>query len=137
MSSSFDLFIDNENPNVTCPTAEAVNVTVGTAEGMVIWMPEMATAIDVVDGNLSTSCTMSSGGVTVMSNDLFPEGVSLVTCNATDDAGNTGMCQFNVTVNGKSIINCLIHKPNINISILLICDVFSFMGWWSSSIVLL
>ena len=56
---------------------------------MVTWTPPTAT--DNV-GVASVTCDPTSGSV-------FPVGTTAVTCTATDLAGNTSTCTFNVTVN--------------------------------------
>lgn len=48
-------------------------------------------AADVVDGPVAVSCDPASGAT-------FPLGVTTVTCAASDEAGNEGTAQFDVTV---------------------------------------
>ena len=50
-----------------------------------------ASANDAVDGPVATSCSPASGGT-------FSMGITMVTCNATDAAGNVGYGSFSVTV---------------------------------------
>jgi hypothetical protein len=50
-----------------------------------------ASASDIVDGSVSTSCAPSSGST-------FALGTTTVTCSATDSNGNTGSASFGVTV---------------------------------------
>src|SRR5207244_1373588 len=50
-----------------------------------------ASATDVLDGSVATSCTPASGST-------FPFGVTTVTCSATDGHGNTGSASFRVIV---------------------------------------
>ena len=77
----------------------------GINEGIVNWSPVVA--IDNVDGSVSAICTIPSVSSTtsVMSGESFPVGTTTVTCTATDSSLNTGMCQFNVTVLGKLLLN--------------------------------
>ena len=76
----------------------------GTNEGIVNWSPVVA--IDNVDCSVSAICTIPSvsGTNSVMSGDSFPVGTTTVTCTATDNSGNTGLCQFSVTVLGKLLL---------------------------------
>ena len=50
-----------------------------------------ATAHDSIDGDVTATCTPTSGST-------FPIGNTIVNCAATDKAGNTGMASFNVVV---------------------------------------
>lgn len=50
-----------------------------------------ATATDIVDGTVTPSCDAASG-------DTFPLGSTTVTCSATDDAGNSTIGSFAITV---------------------------------------
>lgn len=50
-----------------------------------------ATARDLVDGDVPTTCDAESGSA-------FALGTTAVTCQATDEAGNTGSASFTVTV---------------------------------------
>ena len=48
-------------------------------------------ALDLVDGALSSTCDHGSGAI-------YPIGTTTVTCSATDAAGNTGSSSFDITV---------------------------------------
>jgi hypothetical protein len=50
-----------------------------------------ASALDIVDGAITPSCSPASGST-------FPLGTTTVTCTASDAAGNTGSKDFTVTV---------------------------------------
>jgi len=50
-----------------------------------------ATAVDIVDGNITPTCVPPSGS-------LFPLGTTTVTCSATDAHNNTGSASFTITV---------------------------------------
>lgn len=88
----FQIPIDNERPVIACPTSSptakapalATNVTVNFT----------VTATDNVDSVLMPSCSRNSGS-------MFPIGRTAVTCNVTDDAGNTASCAFDVVVLGR------------------------------------
>ncbi len=79
---------DMEDPVVTCPADIVVSNDPGQCGANV---------------NFSPSATDNSGSVTVsaspMSGTFFPVGTTQVTVTATDDAGNSVQCMFNVTVN--------------------------------------
>jgi hypothetical protein len=54
------------------------------------------TATDDTDSNPSVTCDPPSGA-------LFPVGITVVTCTATDDAGNDATATFSVTVNRDGV----------------------------------
>ena len=85
---------------MTCPAYICMNVTMGTNESTVYWM---VSAFDIVDGDVNTTCwiTVDNGMVDVTSGDIFQVVETLVTCEASDGAGNTAMCDFNITVKGN------------------------------------
>lgn len=79
---------DVTKPVVTVPanrTVEATGPTGATVDFAA------ATGEDDVDGALEVRCSKASGTV-------FPLGETIVTCSATDKAGNTGDSSFTVTV---------------------------------------
>ena len=59
---------------------------------------------DNCDDDVDLVCTDAAGG-TVASGDEFPVGDTVVTCTATDDAGNTSTCTFTVTVTNQTAIS--------------------------------
>jgi hypothetical protein len=65
------------------------------------------TATDLVDGNRPVSCDFASGA-------SFPQGVTTVTCTASDLSGNTGSDSFTVTVNGGDMGTSIMYPgyPN-------------------------
>ena len=78
-----------------------MNVDPGMAGAIVTWSPPTPTAIDIVDGPIiAIVCEDSLGNVT-MSGDLYPVGLTTVTCRANDTALNEGSCEFNITVVGR------------------------------------
>jgi len=87
-SGSFSVEVhDTTPPEVTVPadlTAEATAVD-GAAATFA------ASAADLVDGEVTTSCAPLSGS-------RFPIGTTTVSCSATDTHGNTGTSSFEVTV---------------------------------------
>jgi hypothetical protein len=78
---------DTDSPEITVPADLAV--TAQTAAGAVVTY--IVTAFDASDGSLTPSCSPPSGA-------LFSIGTTLVTCQATDQAGNTSTASFTVTV---------------------------------------
>jgi hypothetical protein len=87
-------FVETISIDVNDITPPVVTVDDQTVEatspaGAVINYP--ATAVDNVDGPLTPTCTPPSGS-------LFPLGPTLVTCTATDAAGNTGVDTAIMTV---------------------------------------
>jgi hypothetical protein len=90
---------DTEAPVVTCPANITVNNTPGACSAVVNY--EGQSALDNCDGELTPTCEPESGS-------SFPVGMTVVTCSATDAAGNTGSCMFTVTVNDAQLptISC-------------------------------
>ncbi len=78
---------DTTPPTVTVPSDQQAEAQ-GPAGAVVSWT---ATASDDIDGALPVTCAPASGG-------LFPFGVTVVSCSATDAAGNVGTAAFAVTV---------------------------------------
>ena len=79
----FTLTTDQMNPTITCPASRTVNTNVVT------WSDPAAQ--DDLDTTLQVSCNPASGST-------FAAGPNTVTCTATDDATNSAMCTFSVTV---------------------------------------
>lgn len=78
--------VDTTAPAVT--VADVVAEATGAAGAPVTFA---ATAADVVDGPVATTCDRASGSV-------FPLGTTVVTCGAVDAAGNAGAAAFTVVV---------------------------------------
>lgn len=72
------------------PVQAPISVPATSPAGATVTYPAQ-TATDIVDGSIPASCDKASGTV-------FPLGVTLVTCTATDTAGNTATSTFTVTV---------------------------------------
>lgn len=81
------VMIDKTPPAVT--TSGDVTVEATGPSGAVATFTSSAT--DIVDGAVATTCVPPSGST-------FPLGSTLVTCSATDAAGNTGTATLTVTV---------------------------------------
>jgi hypothetical protein len=82
---------DTTAPELTVPAD--VTATATSASGAMVTLPA-ATATDAVDGAVTPDCDQPDGTTT-----QFPLGTTVVTCTATDAAGNTSPSQsFNVTV---------------------------------------
>ncbi len=79
---------DSTAPSLTVPTAKTVVAT--SAAGASVSF-EAATATDIVDGSVPTSCDHATGSV-------FGLGTTMVTCSARDKAGNVATKSFRVTV---------------------------------------
>lgn len=83
--------IDDGRPQLAVPSDMTVNAT--TPSGAQVDFA--ASASDTVDTGVSVSCSPVSGSI-------FAVGTTVVSCAATDDAGNTAMASFNVTVLGAA-----------------------------------
>ncbi|XP_022087623.1 hyalin-like, partial [Acanthaster planci] len=91
--------IDTEAPNVTCPSSiPSMTTDAGLSTAMVIWspLPSATDNVDVFDSS-NITCKDNSGNV-VESNGTYALGPTTVTCNATDMAGNQGICNFSITI---------------------------------------
>lgn len=86
------LFLEGDTtaPSLHCPPSVAVLVDKGGAH-MGTFAFFTVTADDVSDPDPTVVCIPPSGS-------LFPYGVTIVTCTATDDAGNQSSCTFPVFV---------------------------------------
>jgi hypothetical protein len=94
-SASFDVMVqDTTAPAITTP-ADITTGPTSISGATVTYSGE--SALDIVDGPLSATCTPPSGS-------LFGFGTTTVTCSATDAAGNTGTGTFTITVNGFTFL---------------------------------
>ena len=89
--------VDDTDPVVTCPADIVVDNDPGECGAGVSFNP---TATDNCAG-VTVSTDFASGT-------LFPVGTTVVTATATDGAGNTATCTFNVTVNDTEdpVVTC-------------------------------
>ncbi len=87
-SCSFTVTVtDEEDPTISCPADITVNAPVGTCSAVVNFTV-------TGDDNCADPTIVSSPP----SGSVFPVGTTTVTATATDAAGNTKSCTFNVTV---------------------------------------
>ena len=90
-------FLDIEAPVIGgCPSDQSGNTDSGLATGTISWTAPTATDNS---GTQTLTSTHNPG-------DSFPIGTTTVTYTATDAAGNSANCSFDVIVNGKS--HCLV-----------------------------
>ncbi|MCB9234639.1 MAG: HYR domain-containing protein [Bacteroidia bacterium] len=90
---------DQAPPNIACPAA--ITVSTGTSCGA-----NVTYSAPVISDNCSTpSITLLSG---IASGGFFPKGTTTNTYKATDGAGNTAQCSFDVTVVDQTLpaISC-------------------------------
>lgn len=80
---------DTTKPRMTGVSANIIREATGANGREVSYDPP--TAEDIVDGVLSVSCDRASGST-------FPIAATVVTCSATDTAGNTQETSFTVTI---------------------------------------
>ncbi|XP_033112633.1 hyalin-like [Anneissia japonica] len=81
--------IDIDIPTVMCPDDISQTTIQGQSTSAATWNEPIVT--DNVDSTLSANCSRASGS-------YFRVGTTAVTCSATDTAGKTGSCTFNVEV---------------------------------------
>lgn len=87
-TGSFNIIVrDTTGPTLSLPANITAQAT--SASGTVVTFS--ASASDLVDGSVTTTCTPSSGGT-------FPLGTTTVNCSATDSNSNTASGSFTVTV---------------------------------------
>jgi hypothetical protein len=89
VSKSATITIQDTTPPVVTVPADIATTTTNPG-GAAVSYPA-ATAHDVVDGDLTPTCSPASGST-------FPVGTTTVTCSASDSHGNTGSASFKVTV---------------------------------------
>ena len=77
-----------------CPSNQTVNTESSQPHAAVIWADPQVT--DNSGENLTKSCDVENGN-------QFVIGETQVTCQATDPAGNRGVCVFTVKIEGKRI----------------------------------
>lgn len=81
---------DNSPPVISnCPTQQVTSIPYGQGSGTVAYVVPQAT--DDRDGSIPVSCTPSAGS-------QFSRGTTIVSCSATDSAGNQSTCSFSVKV---------------------------------------
>ncbi len=86
--STFTITVaDTTPPAITVPSS--ITVTATGATGATVTY--QSSAVDAIDGTVTTSCSRASGSV-------FPLGPTTVTCTATDARGNLATRQFQVAV---------------------------------------
>jgi uncharacterized repeat protein (TIGR01451 family) len=78
---------DTVGPTLSIPASITVEATAPSGAAVIY----TASGLDDVDGSVPVSCIPPSGST-------FPVGTSVVTCKATDKAGNTSASTFTVTV---------------------------------------
>ncbi len=94
---------DNVNPVITCPA----NISVGTDAG------DCGAVVTFADPSASDNCDVVSLVCDPPSGSTFAVGTTPVTCTATDAAGNSSVCTFNVTVtdNEPPVLDCTTLNP--------------------------
>ena len=91
-NGSFTVTVEDTTPPVISPMAN-VSTTSDITGKVIIFASPVTT--DAVDGPGVATCLPASGT-------LFPIGTTIVTCSASDSAGNTTSMTFNIQVNLKS-----------------------------------
>ena len=97
---SFDItVVYDQTPLLFCPQSITLNASPGACVAALTWVPP----------TLSNNCDL----LTLTSNfdpgDLFPVGITTVIYTATDLAGNTFECDFNITINSSGpplVLDC-------------------------------
>ena len=84
---------DSEIPSVSCPADVVVNVGSGATSGVANWATP----------TITDNCHIASVTNNFNSGDNFPIGTTPVTYTATDNAGNSNSCSFNVIVTSSPV----------------------------------
>ncbi len=84
---------DDEAPVLICPA----DVFAVAPPGALSW------PVSFADPTLTDNCPGATAGCAPPSGDPFPVGTTMVNCSATDGAGLTADCDFDVTVGNRSI----------------------------------
>ncbi|MCG8327470.1 MAG: HYR domain-containing protein, partial [Chitinophagales bacterium] len=96
---TFDVVVnDTENPTANCPTTQTVGSTAG----------QCGANVSFTIPNPTDNCTGASSAANPASGSFFDVGTTQVTVTATDGAGNTDQCTFDVVVNDTEdpTVNC-------------------------------
>ena len=97
---------DDESPVISgCPSDVSGNTDGGIATGTISWTAPTATDNS---GTQTLTSTHNPG-------DSFPIGTTTVTYTATDAAGNTANCSFEVVVAGKLLLIKLAREPRTSL----------------------
>lgn len=82
---------DTEAPAITCPANLSANATSLSGAKVSFPLP-----------GASDNCSIPSVTCTPASDSTFAIGTTMVSCSATDDAGNSAVCAFSITVLGAA-----------------------------------
>ena len=96
--------VDNIDPSITCPA----DITTNNDPGECYAQP-------LFSASGSDNCGFTLG-YTQLSGTQFPVGTTTVTATATDGAGNTSTCTFDVTVNDTENPTAVCFNPTITFS---------------------
>lgn len=89
-SCTYDITVeDTEPPVITCPPPVSTSAAACAGGSVVFFNPPV----------FSDNCPMAAYVCSHQSGDFFPCGTTMVSCTATDMAGNQAACSFPVTVN--------------------------------------
>ncbi|CAN5779971.1 hypothetical protein BH10BAC3_BH10BAC3_01050 [soil metagenome] len=89
---------DHENPAITCPG----NITLTGNQNTAMW----------TEPNVDDNCpgwTVTRTGPA--SGSIFADGITTITCTATDASGNQNSCSFTVTKTSTPVENCTNNNP--------------------------
>lgn len=125
-SNVVEVSIDDVKPVFSnCPTTITHDIDAGFCSALVSWTAP--TANDVCDGAIAVSVSLGSGGTFATGFDnkaTITVGTTSVTYTATDSAGNTATCTFNIIVKDMTApviscppaqtVFCADNIPNIN-----------------------
>ena len=86
---------DTELPQITCPSNQSSNNTIGTCGKVMTFTPPVGT--DNCTGQTTTQTSGLSSGST------FPVGVTTNTFRVTDASSNSATCSFTITINDSEL----------------------------------
>ncbi len=92
--------IDNQNPTISCPAGQTININNGISSTVVSGIPPTGLGDNCTVSTISYTLTgaTSSFGNSDASGETFNVGVTTVTYTIVDDSGNTISCDFDIEV---------------------------------------
>lgn len=107
-SCSFEVtIIDTTPPDVLCPGDIEVDAQSPSGAGVTF----ESTALDVCDGVLPVSCAPLQSG------DIFPVGLTTVTCSSMDASSNQGTCSFTVKVRSPEEMTVILRETMLELEL--------------------
>ncbi len=103
-----EVIVDTEGPEIVCPAVAPLSNDAGVCGAEVTYTTPVIGAVsgpraNDANGVLSVVQTSSVPTAGLVSGDVFPVGTTTVEFTATDNAGNTSTCSFDIVVNDTEL----------------------------------